>query len=161
MIRSGNNGSKGIQQMRQLKNAVPAPVRAYSYLMTRPVIKAAFGKIEIMFYHEEEIQTGGNHICCNLKNWLSKILNSRTIPEQALKNWIFSSTFPVPKTSRTIEGIQEMSALKFYVWNYMYCPVIFHSPSTTKGSALVILKISHHRTHHLIKRNLKSSSHPS
>ena len=41
------------------------------------------GKTEIIFSHKWEIQTGGNRKCCNLRSRSSKILNSRTIPEQS------------------------------------------------------------------------------
>ena len=38
---------------------------------------------EIIFSHKWEIQTGDNRKCCNLRSRSSKILNSRTIPEQS------------------------------------------------------------------------------
>ena len=75
------------------ENDIQLQLGSYSYLTTWPVIKVAFGRIKIIFHHKEEIQTGGNHKCYNLKSWLSKILNSRT----SLKKGIFSSSFPAPK----------------------------------------------------------------
>ena len=75
------------------ENDIQLQLGSYSYLTTWPVIKVAFGRIKIIFYHKEEIQTGGNRKCCNRKSWMSKILNSRT----SLKNGIFSSSFPAPK----------------------------------------------------------------
>ena len=89
VIRSGNNGSKGTQQIWEFWKRHPAPVRVYNYVVTRPIIKVALGIIEIIFYHKEETQTEGNRKCCNLTSWLSKILNSRAIPEQARKSEFF------------------------------------------------------------------------
>ena len=49
------------------ENDIQLQLGSYSYLTTWPVIKVAFGRIEIIFHHKEEIQTGGNHKCYNLK----------------------------------------------------------------------------------------------
>ena len=75
------------------ENDIQLQLGSYSYLTTLLVIKVVFGRIEIIFDHKEEIQTGGNHKCCNLKGSLSKILNSRT----SLKKGIFSTSSPAPK----------------------------------------------------------------
>ena len=49
------------------ENDIQLQLGSYSYLTTLLVIKVVFGRIEIIFDHKEEIQTGGNHKCCNLK----------------------------------------------------------------------------------------------
>ena len=64
------------------------------------------GQDEVIFSHKWEIQTGGNRNCCNIRSRLSKILNSRTIQEQALKSVFFQVHFQYQKNSRTIQGIQ-------------------------------------------------------
>ena len=72
--------------------------------MAEPIIKAALDTIEIVFYHKWEIQTGDNRKCCNAKKMIVKILNSRTIPEQAWKSGFFkyiSSTKKIQNNSRS------------------------------------------------------------
>ena len=64
------------------------------------------GNTQIIFSHKWEIQTGGNRNFCNLRSRSSKILNSRTIPEQAWKSGFFQVYFQYQKNSRTIQGIQ-------------------------------------------------------
>ena len=54
-----------------------------------------------------DIQTGGNRKCYNLRSRSSKILNSRTIPEQAWKSGFFQVHFQYQKNSITIQGIPE------------------------------------------------------
>ena len=131
VIRSGNNGSKGIQQTWH-----SALVWAYSYPKTRPVIKVAWDRIQIIFYHTQEIQTGDNWKCCNLKSSLSKILNARSIPEQARKSEFFQEYFQYQKKSKTIHRIQRipepLGLLKLYVLKYMHPSSYFSSPN--KGS---------------------------
>ena len=73
-------------------------------MFTRPIIKVALGIIEIIFYHKEETQTEGNQKSCNL-SWLSKILNSRAIPEQAQKNEFFMKY--ISSTKKSPEQIKE------------------------------------------------------
>ena len=126
--------------------------------MTWPVIKAAFGRIEIIFHHKEEIQTRANRKCCNLKSWLSKILNSRTIPEQAWKKGIFSSSFPVPKKIQNNLRNSTIGNLETLCVKFDASPWLFFAPSPTKGSPLVILKIP--QPPPPIKANLKSSNPP-
>ena len=84
------------------ENDIQLQLGSYSYLTTWPVIKVAFGRIEI-FHHKEDFQTRGNRKCSNLKSWLSKVLNSRT----SLKKGIFSSSFPGPKKSRPIQEFKD------------------------------------------------------
>ena len=115
LVISGNSEKRSIQQIEQFWKWHPAPVRAYSYLMTRPVIKVA----------------EGNWICYKLKSWLTKILNSGVIPEKAWKSGgIFSCIFQVPKkkiqnNSRNSKIPEPLDTLKLNVWNYMHPPVIF------------------------------------
>ena len=69
------------------------------------------GQDEVIFSHKWEIQTGDNWKCCNLRSRSSKILISRTIPEQAWKSGFFQVHFQYQKNSRTIQGIQGIPEL--------------------------------------------------
>ena len=94
------------------KNDIQLQLGSYSYLTTLLVIKVVFGRIEIIFDHKEEIQTGGNHKCCNLKGSLSKILNSRT----SLKKEIFLNF--ISSTKINTEQFKEFK--DWAPWNSMY-----------------------------------------
>ena len=59
-------------------------------------IKVALGRSEI-FYHKQDIQTGGNQKCCNLLKLIVKNSEFKSNSRTILKKWIFSSTFPAPK----------------------------------------------------------------
>ena len=127
VIRSGNNGSKGIQEIWH-----SALVWAYSYPKIRPVVKVALDRIQIIFYHTQVIQTGDNWKCCNLKGSLSKILNARSISKQARKSGFFQVYFQYQKKSKTIHRIQRilepLDHLKLYVLKYMHPSSYFSSP---------------------------------
>ena len=58
MIRSDNNGSKCIQQMWQFSKWHPAPFRAYSYLLARPVIKVFLAELKCCFITKKRSKQG-------------------------------------------------------------------------------------------------------
>ena len=129
-MKVNNNELKGTQQIWQFWKWYPGLIRTYSYPMTRPVIKVALGRIEI-FYHYKISQTGSNQKWCNLKSSLSKILNSRTIPEQAWKSGFFKyiSSTPPKKTIQGIQGTPEtLGTLKHYLWMELHASPSFFLP---------------------------------
>ena len=100
--------------------------------MAEPIIKAALDTIEIVFYHKWEIQTGDNRKCCNAKKMIVKILNSRTIPEQAWKSGFFQVHFQYQKNPEQFKKFKEFQN-HWAPWNSIYGiayipPVIFHCP---------------------------------
>ena len=59
---------QGVSNKRgSFENDIQLQLGSYSYLTTWPVIKVAFGRIEI-FHHKEDFQTRGNRKCSNLKS---------------------------------------------------------------------------------------------
>ena len=101
--------------------------------MAEPIIKTALDTIEIVFYHKWEIQTGDNRKCCNAKKMIVKILNSRTIPEQAWKSGFFQVHFQYQKNPEQFKKFKEFQN-HWAPWNSMYGigyipPVIFHCPN--------------------------------
>ena len=108
VTRNSNNQSKSIQQICHFWKWHPAPYRARSYVMTRPVIKAAIGrnKIRKSKRGQPRMLYPRSWFSKILNSRFSKILNSRLIPEQAWKSGIFQVNFQYRKKSRAIQGIQ-------------------------------------------------------
>ena len=104
------NMAKGMQQISQFWKWHPAPVRAYSYLMTRPV-KGCLGQNWNNLGDRNRVQPDAT---C----WLSKFWIQEQFQNKPEKVDFFEYIFQYKKKSRAIQEIPEpLSTLKVSLFN--------------------------------------------
>ena len=100
----------------------------------------ADGQDEVIFSHKWNIQTGGNHKCCNLRSRSSKILNSRTIPEHASTNIIkyISSTKKIPEPLATLCKLSFKHT--YTLISTILCKILMQTFKNARGTIIVLKK---------------------